>query len=88
MPQCFSLKKKYPNNMCSYKFSRFEAKKNANREEDVQKTGIRAYYCTRMCRSKAINQLNLQILCIFVFSCCCKRRIIRMKIFPFFSEKA
>lgn len=42
--------------------------KKVNREEDVQNTGIQVYYCTRMCRAEAINQLNIQILCIFVVS--------------------
>lgn len=42
--------------------------KKVNREEDVQNIGIQVYYCARMCRAEAINQLNLQISCILVIS--------------------
>lgn len=51
-----------------YKFSQMVFEKKVNREEDVQNTGIPVYYCTRMCRAEAINQLNLQISCILVVS--------------------
>lgn len=73
--ECYIFfRKKYPNNTFStygnflYKFSWLLREKKVNREEDVQNTGIRVYYCTRMCRVGVINQVNLQILCIFFLS--------------------